>query len=144
MSNNYHEDFFDKLQADSNNDAQKAYGRKGYERWLNPKYCGTMECPDGDAKLTGECGDTMHIFVKMDGEIVQDASYCTDGCASSSICGSFAAELAIGKSAEEILDMNGQTILAELDSFPEGERHCAHLAVTTLKEAIHKYMSQII
>jgi len=45
-----------------------------------------------------------------------------------------------GKNADEILDMIKDTILNELGRFPKGEQHCAHLAITTVKEVINKYM----
>ena len=142
MNNKCLDAFIDKLQEDILSEAYRAYGKKGYERWLKPKFCNTITDPDTHATLTGECGDTMEIFLCMDGEKVSDASYRTNGCASSSICGSFAAEMVIGKSADEILDMTGNTILNELGRFPKEEQHCAHLAITTVKEAINKYMRE--
>lgn len=142
MDNKDLDTFLDRLQEDILNEAYSAYGKKGYDRWLNPKFCNTITNPDVYAALTGECGDTMEISLCMDGEKVTDASYSTNGCGSSSICGSFAAELAIGKSADEILDMTGDTIFNELGRFPQDEQHCAHLAITTVKEAINKYMRQ--
>jgi nitrogen fixation NifU-like protein len=144
MDNKSLDAFIDKLQDDILNEAYSAYGKKGYDRWLNPKFCNTINNPDAQAALTGECGDTMEIFLCMNGETVEDASYRTNGCASSSICGSFAAELVIGKSADEILDMTGETILKELGRFPKDEQHCAHLAITTVKEAINRYMREKI
>ena len=140
MDNKSLDAFIDKLQEDILSEAYSAYGKRGYDRWLHPKFCNTISNADAHAALTGDCGDTMEIFLSMNGEIVKDASYRTTGCASSSICGSFAAELAIGKSADEILDMTGETILNELGRFPQEEQHCAHLAITTVKEAINTYM----
>ena len=140
MNNKELDAFVDKLQQDIFDEAYQAYGQKGYERWLNPKFCHEMQDYDSHAALTGECGDTIEIFISMDGETVRDGSYTTTGCASSSICGSFAVELSLGKTAEEILDMSGTTILEKLGSFPKDEEHCAHLAISTMKEAINKYM----
>lgn len=142
MKQNRLDAFLDKLQEDILDEAYQAYGKKGYDRWLHPKFHQHFEAPDCQARLTGECGDTMEIFLAMNGEVVADAAYRTTGCASSAICGSFAAELAIGKHADEILDMDGATILREIGRFPEKEEHCAHLAVTTLKEAVSNYMRQ--
>lgn len=144
MPSNKLDAFLDRLQDDINNEAYEAYGPKGYERWRNPKYCHAMEDCDSRASLTGDCGDTMEIFIKMAEERVVDGSYRTTGCASSSICGSFAVELALGKTAGEILDMSGQTILDELGRFPKKEEHCAHLAITTLQEALNIYMRKTV
>ncbi|MFN2353921.1 MAG: iron-sulfur cluster assembly scaffold protein [Desulfopila sp.] len=142
MNNKELDAFVDKLQQDIFDEAHRAYGQKGYERWLNPRFCHQMQDCDSHAALTGECGDTIEIFIIMDGETLQEGSYTTTGCASSSICGSFAVEVALGKTAAEILDMNGATILEKIGSFPKDEEHCAHLAITTMKEAINKYMRQ--
>lgn len=111
---------------------------------ITSPFCRTIKDADGHAVLTGICGDTMEIFVKIENDRVSDASYRTDGCSSSSICGSYAAELSIGKRADEILDMSGKTILQETGRFPEDEEHCAHLAIATLKEAINLFMKKSV
>ncbi len=136
------EDFLNTLQHDSNDEAKNIYGPKGYERWKNPKFHTMVERIDSQAKLTGNCGDSMEMFLTMDGERITDICFKTDGCASSAICGSFAAELAKGKTATEVLDMTGDTILNYIGKFPEKENHCAHLAITTVKEAINVYMAK--
>ena len=64
----------------------------------------------------------------------------TDGCGSSSVAGSFTAELATGKTIEEVFELTGADVLKEIGSFPEAEEHCAYLAVQTLQEALNEYM----
>ncbi|MBL7216743.1 MAG: iron-sulfur cluster assembly scaffold protein, partial [Desulfobacteraceae bacterium] len=71
---------------------------------------------------------------------VVEASFQTDGCGSSAVCGSFAAEMAIGKTPDEILDVTGDAILERLGGLPKDEDHCAFLAGETLQEAIGNYM----
>lgn len=143
MNNKQLDVFIDGLQDEILAEAKEAFGDKGFDRWRNPQFCGAMEDADSHAALTGTCGDTMEIFLKMEDDRVIQASYRTDGCSSSSICGSFAAELSIGKRAGEILDMSGKTILKETGRFPKEEEHCAHLAITTLKEAVNLYMRKL-
>jgi nitrogen fixation NifU-like protein len=107
---------------------------------VNPSHMGTMKMPDGHARLTGKCGDTMEMFLKFENETVKEASFQTDGCGSSRACGSVAAEMCIGKTPDEMLDISGEVILEKLGPFPEEERHCAFLAAETLQEALHEYM----
>ncbi len=145
MNNAQLDEFLDNLEEEIREDAYKAYGAKGHERWLHPRFCHIIDNPDATASLTGECGDTMVMSIRINNDSrIVDAAYRTDGCASSSICGSFAAELVIGKSLDEVLDMTGEAILSELGTFPKDEEHCAHLAITTVKEAIHTYMRQTV
>jgi len=111
-----------------------------YKRWINPLYKGSLEDPDGYARLTGECGETIEISLKFDGDHVSRAAFMTEGCAAITVCGSFAAEMAIGKDPEEILEITGDTIMEAVGSFPKEEAHCAFLASETLQEALHYYM----
>ncbi len=100
-----------------------------------------MNNPDGHARITGECGDSMEIFLQFKQNRVSDASYFTNGCASSSISGSFAAELAIGKNPDELLNITPEKILNTIGKLPEADLHCANLASRTVQEALSNYMS---
>ena len=119
---------------------KNALGERGFDRWRNPKFCGVIEEADGYAKLTGGCGDTMEMYLVVKDGTVEKVSYMTDGCSSSSIAGSFAAEIARGKRFEEVLDLRGTDVLEYIGSFPEKEEHCAHLAITSLQEALNSYL----
>jgi len=132
--------FIDNLQEQIFDEAKEVFGEAGFQRWRNPKYNGRMQNCDASARITGDCGDTMEIFLKFAGDRVQSASYFTDGCASSSICGSFAAEMAIGKDPDELTEINGDALLKKIGRFPEEDKHCAFLASETLQEALRCYM----
>jgi nitrogen fixation NifU-like protein len=45
-----------------------------------------MTDADAHARVTGQCGDSMEIYLKFENGRVKEASYFTDGCASSAIC----------------------------------------------------------
>jgi len=132
--------FIDKIQGEAMDDALNAYGEKGFHRWRNPRFHGRMDDPDGYGRVTGGCGDTMEMFLRIENDRVAADSFTTTGCASSGICGSFAAELATGREVEQIFAMNGDEVLAYIGQFPEAERHCAFLAVETLHEAANGYL----
>ncbi|MFO8111436.1 MAG: iron-sulfur cluster assembly scaffold protein [Desulfosalsimonadaceae bacterium] len=134
--------FVNNLQEQIFDEARAAYGEKGFERWRSPRFTGSMASPDGFARITGECGDTMEIFLKFENDIVTAASYVTDGCASSAICGSFTAELAMGKDPDGLIDITGETVLHAIGRLPEEEHHCASLAAETLQEALSDYMAR--
>lgn len=132
--------FVKELEDHIRRETREIYGQAAHERWLNPLYMGALEDPDGYAGLKGVCGDRMEIFLKFKNDAVQKASFRTDGCGSSAVCGSFAAEMSLGKSPDELLEITGEAILEKLGGFPEEERHCAFLAAETLQEALHDYM----
>ncbi len=136
------DDFVDQLQTRIFQETRAAYGELGFERWRNPRYAGALPDADGHGRLTGSCGDTMQIFLKYENEKVLAASYLTDGCGASAVCGSLAAELALGKNADELSEITGDTILDLLGTFPQEDRHCAFLAAQTLQEAVGDYIQR--
>jgi len=138
------DNFLKELQDKIFEDTIRDYGQKVFERWCNPLYMRPMENPDGYARITGPCGDTMEIFLRLKKGKVSEASFQTDGCGPSIVCGSLAAELALGKKPDEIREITNETILEALGGLPEESQHCALLAANTLREAIDRYTRQRI
>lgn len=132
--------FVNDLQSEILEDALKDYGQKGFDRWQNPLYMGSLENPDGYGCITGPCGDTMKIFLKFEKGIVHEASFQTDGCGSSMICGSFAAELSLGKESTELLKVSQENIVEMIGSLPEEEQHCALLAANALHQSVESFL----
>jgi nitrogen fixation protein NifU and related proteins len=134
------DDFVQDLQNRIYDETKEAYGDVAFERWLNPIYMGSIDNPDGYGRVTGSCGDTMQIFLKFENDRIKKASFQTDGCGSSTVCGSFAAEMAIGKNPDQITEITGEKILEKLGGLPKEDEHCAFLSAETLQEALHEYM----
>jgi nitrogen fixation NifU-like protein len=140
MNNQDFDALIDKIQNEVFDEAKNALGEKGFDRWRNPRHCGVMADGDEHARMKGSCGDTMEMYIRVKDDRVEQVSYVTDGCSSSSIAGSFTSELAMGKTFAEVLDMSGADVLHEIGTFPEAEEHCAHLAVSTLQEAVNSFL----
>ncbi|MBW1861382.1 MAG: iron-sulfur cluster assembly scaffold protein [Deltaproteobacteria bacterium] len=134
------DDFLQDLQEQIFEETREAYGEIGYKRWLNPLYMGSMKDSDGYASLKGVCGDTMETFLKFENDRVKEASFQTNGCGSSTVCGSFAVEMSIGKNPDELLEITGEAIMEKLGGLPKEDEHCAFLAAETLHEALNNYM----
>jgi nitrogen fixation NifU-like protein len=130
----------EKLQEQVFNEAKEAFGEKGFQRWRHPLYRGALNNADAHARITGKCGDTMEIFLRFADDRVTDASYMTDGCGASTVCGSFAAEIAHGKTPDELSEITGETILKTIGRMPKENEHCAFLAAETIQEALKNYM----
>jgi len=136
------DDFVQDLQNRIYDETKEAYGDIAFKRWLNPLYMGSIHNPDGHGRVTGSCGDTMQIFLKFEKDRIKEASFQTDGCGSSAVCGSFAAEMAIGKNPDEIVEITGEAILEKLGGLPKEDEHCAFLSAEALQEALHEYMTK--
>ncbi len=134
--------FVDNLQKQIFAETRDAYGEAGFNRWRHPLHSGKLENPDSHARITGKCGDTIEIFLLFENGRVKTATYTTDGCGSSTVCGSFTAGMAIGKTPDELIEITGEKVLAEIGTFPENEQHCAFLAVEALHAALEQYMQK--
>lgn len=132
--------FVNELQASIYESVEQDWGEAILKRWQDPLYMGEIPNANGHAVLRGSCGDQMEIFLRFAEGRVQEASFRTDGCGPSVVCGSHAAELAQGKLPEELLDLTGDTILDILGGLPDDHVHCAHLAIATLHAAVDDYM----
>ena len=139
------EDFdkvIEELQASIIKEARKIYPEKMIEHWLEPKNLGKMDNPNGFARITGPCGDTMEISLNVKNDTIINANFMTDGCASTIACGSICTELANGKSIENALNISQEVILESLGGLPKEYVHCALLASNTLRKAIQNYLSK--
>lgn len=138
------DDFVDKLQEQIFDEAREALGDKGFQRWRNPRFAGKLDNYNANGCVTGSCGDTMEMFFQIQENRVQNGSYTTNGCASSSISGSFAVELAMGKTVEQLADINGEQVLDKIGKLPPEDRHCAFLAAETIQGAVTGYMNDAV
>lgn len=114
--------------------------RQPIQFWLGPYNQGVIEQPDGQARVTGPCGDTMEISLKIQGAKIIESRFRVNGCAVSRACASIAAALAKGKDLEEAWDIDEKKIAETLQVLPENDRHCAILARDTLRQAIERYI----
>lgn len=120
---------------------RKIYSEAVIEHSMNPRNLGELENADGFAQVTGSCGDTMHMWLKVKDGAISDASFMTDGCGTTVASGSMITELAKGKSIAEAQKISQKYVLNALGGLPEESQHCALLATDTLKEAIRDYLA---
>ena len=59
---------------------QAMYSAKVLEEARQPHNLGVMDEFDGYGLVFGSCGDTMEIFLRVNGERIESASFMTDGC----------------------------------------------------------------
>jgi len=135
------DDSFKELEQTVMEDMKQIYSEKTIDHFLNPRNLGEIRSHDGLGRLTGPCGDTMQIHLKVKDGKVTNASFWTDGCGPSIASGSMITELAKGKSVREAQKISQRDVLDALGGLPEESLHCALLAANTLKEAIKDYLA---
>jgi len=115
---------------------EAVYTETAIEHMRNPRNAGLISNPDGQARMTGLCGDTMEIWLRVRDGIIEQATFWTDGCGTTIAAGSMATELAKGKRVAEAFRIVQQDVLDALGGLPDDSVHCALLAANTLREAV--------
>jgi len=133
----------DEIQKAILDDARRIYSEKVIDHFLHPRNVGGIEDADGFGKIKGPCGDTMYIYLQIDGTRIADAKFMTDGCGATIACGSVVTELIKGKEIKDGSKIRHTHVLAAVGGLPEADVHCALLAAGTLREAIKNYRLKI-
>ncbi len=106
-------------------------------RWN--KEMSIMDQPDGYGINTGECGDTVEIFLGAHApqdQRIKAAHYRSDGCAATHLCALAVVAQATGCSIDRAWQITPEHIIAALPALPADHHHCAELAVGALYRAL--------
>jgi nitrogen fixation NifU-like protein len=118
------------------------YSQKFKDELLNPGNIGTIENPDSRVRITGVCGDTIEMFLSIKNETILDVKFTTDGCGATVACANYVARTVKGKSIEEALGIEQDDVDRYFEGLPEEHKHCAKLAVMTLRALLEEYRSK--
>jgi len=132
---------FDELENQIMAEMKRIYTETVIDHAMNPRNVGSIPGADGFGSVTGACGDTMEIWIKVKDGKIKDVAFWTDGCGTSIACGSIATEMVKGRSIAQALGVNQGEILEALGGLPEDSLHCTLLAADTVKAAIQDYLA---
>jgi nitrogen fixation NifU-like protein len=100
---------------------------------------GTIEHPDGYGKRTGDCADTVEIYLTIRHGRIQSVSYETNGCMNTNACANTVAELVRGKDVASAWELTPEDVIEYLETLPPQNTHCAELAVGALYLALRNF-----
>ena len=122
-----------------------AYSEKVLDHYDNPRNVGKMDITDPSVGtgMVGApaCGDVMKLQIKVEGGVIEDAKFKTDGCGSAIASSSLLTEWVKGKTLDEARAIKNIDIVEEL-SLPPVKIHCSVLAEDAIKSAITDYMNK--
>ncbi|GBC59674.1 iron-sulfur cluster assembly scaffold protein [Desulfonema ishimotonii] len=119
--------------------ASAGYSETAISYYIRKPYMGSIPDADQVSDMTGSCGDTMSIYLKLDGDIVTDAKYQVMGCAGAVSAAMAAVDLIRGKTLDYARSLNDGDVFKVLQKIPEKKHHCIQLAVKTLHKALDEY-----
>ena len=109
---------------------EMAFGYDKRERIVNP---------DGYGKRTGDCGDTVEIFLSIHNQRIQSVSFDIDGCVNTNACCNTVTYLTEGKKVEEAWEVTSDDVIEYLRTLQPENYHCAELAVGAFYLALTNY-----
>lgn len=101
-----------------------------------------VEHPDGYGSRTGECGDTIEMFIQVKKDRIESVSFEADGCMNTVACANTVIHLAENRSADACWDLSTDDITGYLKTLPVDEIHCAELALGALYLAMTDYKTK--
>ena len=101
-----------------------------------------LQNSDGYGKRTGECGDTVEMFLCIKGGRIQSVSFDTDGCINTNACANTVAHFSEGKTIEEAWEITPEDVIEFLETLPKENHHCAELTVGAFYLALANYQER--
>ena len=117
------------------------YSDKAIEYYVNRPNMGSLPDANQVSELTGSCGDTMKIYLKLDDRRIKDAKIQVLGCPGAVASAMAAMDLIRGKTIEQARGLSERDVFRVLKALPDQKQHCIRLAVKTLQKALDEYAS---
>lgn len=95
--------------------------------------------PDGYGNKTGDCGDTVTIYLSINNGAISEVNYELQGCMNTNACCNALATLAEGKLVEQSWEITPNDIIDILETLPVDHHHCAELTVGTFYLALAEW-----
>jgi len=102
-------------------------------------HTGIDERSDGRGRKTGECGDTVEMFLSIEKDHIKHVSFVVEGCRNTHACANTVAYLAEGKETDDAWEIRPENVIQFLETLPEENHHCAELAVGAFYLSLSNY-----
>lgn len=121
------------------------YSKKVMEHFTDPRNMGEIPNADGVGTVGNPvCGDLMTIYIKVNGNRIEDIKFKTFGCGAAIATSSMTTELAKGKTLDEAMKISRSEVADALEGLPPVKMHCSNLAADALHAAIEDYRRKMV
>ncbi len=100
---------------------------------------GELEKPDGYGKRIGDCGDTIEMYLSVQGGQIRMITFRVEGCANTVACGNTVSMLMEGRTLSDGWRLTPENVSDYLETLSADHFHCAELAVGAFYKALTNY-----
>lgn len=105
------------------------------EHFMNPKNVGEIDDPDYVVEINNPvCGDTVHMFLNVDGDQILEVKYLAYGCSTSIATVSILSEIIKKKSFNEISNITREEVTEWLGELEPSQYHCIDIGMNILTQ----------
>jgi nitrogen fixation protein NifU and related proteins len=122
--------------------SSSGYSDKAIRYFMEKPYIGAIPDADQVSEMTGTCGDTMRICLKVENGVILDARYQVLGCPGAIASAMAVVDLIKGKKIADARNLNDGDVFRLLEDIPSQKNHCIQLAVKTFQKALDEYTQQ--
>jgi nitrogen fixation NifU-like protein len=122
--------------------ASSGYSDKAIRYFIEKPYIGAIPDADQVSEMTGTCGDTMRICLKVENGVILDARYQVLGCPGAIASAMAVVDLIKGKKIADARTLNDGDVFRLLEDIPASKNRCIQLAVKTFQKALDEYTQQ--
>lgn len=112
------------------------HSKKFQEMVSRTERYGELDKPDGYGKRTGDCGDTIEMFLSVRAGQIQMVTFRVEGCANTVACGNTVSMLMEGRTITDAWQLVPENVADYLETLPADHFHCAELAVGAFYAAL--------
>ncbi len=110
------------------------------EHFERPRNAGEMADASVDYFVTNSIsGDSMRLFLRIEGERIARASFLTTGGPASIATASVATELVIGKTLDEADAITREQLVDAVGGLPASKIQCSVIAAAAIRNAVAKW-----
>ncbi|MCF8096004.1 MAG: iron-sulfur cluster assembly scaffold protein [Desulfobacteraceae bacterium] len=113
------------------------------EMALCSDYFEILAAPDGYGKNTGDCKDTIEVFLCADNGQISDISFRIEGCINTRACANTIGRMVKGEKISRAWTILPEDITNYLQTLPQESHHCAELACGALYRALADLQTNI-
>jgi nitrogen fixation NifU-like protein len=118
------------------------YSDRAIQYYMEKPYMGRLLNADQVSEMTGTCGDTMAVYLKVADDVIADVRYEVMGCAGAISAAMAAVDLVKGKQIGEARSLEDGDVFRVLQEIPVKKHHCIQLAVKALHKTIDEYQQK--